>query len=215
MRSHLHDDLVPYLTGHVLRHPLIECDAAYPALFARINRWYNHLRRVESGQYTPNDWDRFHPELDPGSRLARYLEESYSAEMPIEQWLTSERLQFFGQYWTAPEIVAHTSSFWPMVSGLSSDISASMDCEEIELWRQLPDSVRVYRAHGKENLKGCCWYPHPATAWEWAATVPQSGLVSSGFIAKQFVRALFTRNGETELIVNSAHVVEVVTTPVR
>jgi hypothetical protein len=202
MFEELHSDLRPYLLGNVLRHPLIDCDYAYPPLIARINRWYRHLQAIEAGEYTPNEWDRYHPELDPSARLMCYLDENSLDEMPLDQWLTAERLRFLGQYWTAPEILSHTSYLWPMVAGDTAPLLDAMMPAEIEVFESLPETSTIYRAHQLELLAGGCWYADPSIVLDWATNFPYNDHVSSGTIEKRHIRGVFTRNGETELIVD-------------
>ncbi|MDB5338644.1 MAG: hypothetical protein JWN70_4263 [Planctomycetaceae bacterium] len=211
MFSTLHQDLRPYLDGIVLRHPQVQYDFAYPPLFGRINRWYEQRKSIEAGQYIPNDWDRLSPGLHDVDRMTHYLLETFSEQMTLEEWLTPERLRLCGQAWTAPEVILRTSTFWPMVAGPAADISAAMDQAEREHWEHLPEFIPIYRAHRDFLLEGCCWYPDRSTAFEWSVGFPDH-LLSRGTIAKQYVRAVFTRQGETEFIVQPQHVYDIVTT---
>lgn len=205
MVATLHPDLRPYLDGIVLRHPLVRWDYAYPPLFGRLNRLYEHRLAIKAGRYAPNEWDRIYPQLDAGERLTRYILETFSEEMTLEEWLTPQRLQIFGQAWTAPEVIINTSAFWPMVAGPAADITPAMDQAEREYWDHLPESIAIYRGHRDYLLAGCCWYPDRVTALDWSVGFPDH-VLSSGTIARQHVRAVFLRRGETEFIVAPEHV---------
>ena len=73
MFAALHKDLLAHLDGHTLAHPLLEWPYAYPAFYARLNRWYEHKRAVMAGTHTANEWDMFHPNLDLDERLDKYI----------------------------------------------------------------------------------------------------------------------------------------------
>ena len=207
----LHEDLQPYLDGIILRHPLVTWDWAYPALYGRLNRLYDHRRAVEAGRHTPNDWDLFLPHANLVTRLDRYLYGQCPETMTHDEWLSPQRLQLLGQCWKAPEFIVQTSAFWAIAGGDSADISAAMNPTERQLWEALPDSITVYRAYRDGLLEGCCWYPDRSPALAWAVGIPNIGLLATGTIAKQHVRAVFAYCGETEFIVDYRQVLDIVT----
>lgn len=210
MAATLHPDLRAHLDGIVLRHPQVQRDYTYPPLFGRLNRWYEHIKAIEAGQYVPNDWDRVYPQLPESHRMMHYIQETFTEGMTLEEWLTPQRLRLCGQAWTAPEVIYNTSTFWYVVASPSADISPAMDHAEREYYDRLPAFIPIYRAHRNGNLEGCCWYPDRSTALEWSLGIPDH-VLSAGVIAKQHVRAVFTRRGETEFIVKPGHVSDVVT----
>ena len=212
MFAALHKDLLAHLDGHTLAHPLLEWPYAYPAFYARLNRWYEHKRAVMAGTHTANEWDMFHPNLDLDERLDKYIYDTFTDDMDYETLLSASRLCFFGQCWTAPEMIAQTSSFFELFTGHNGaqDITSVMTTSEKEQWHALPATIDVYRGHKAGLLDGCCWYPDRDIAAAWAS-IPYNGRLSSGRIAKQHVRAVFNRRGEVEFIVRHQHVNDVTT----
>lgn len=212
MFATLHKDLLAHLNGYTLAHPLLEWPYAYPAYYGRLNRCYEHKLAVASGTHTPGDWGMFHPELELTERLEKYIHTTFTDDTDYESLFSAGYLRFFGQCWTAPDMIAQTSSFCEILTGHNGDqnITAVMTTRENEKWHALPANIDVYRGHRDGLLGGCCWYPDRDAAAAWAS-IPYNGCLSSGRIAKQHVRAIFDRRGEVEFIVRHQHVSGVTT----
>ncbi|MGB4709077.1 MAG: hypothetical protein WBH28_11465 [Fuerstiella sp.] len=215
MFAELHEDLRPHLLGHSLNHPLVEWPLAYPAFYARINRCYEFQLAAVAGSIDySNQWNCFYPNLAVQDRIDLYIQQSFENSPDIDTLATPESLQFLGQCWNSPDVIAQTSSFFEVLSGhpADHDISAVMTTHEHEGWKQLPQTVTVFRGHRQELLAGSCWYLDENIARAWA-TLPYNGYLSSGQIKKQYVRAMFDRRGECELILKSEKVTHVETVP--
>jgi len=213
MFAKLHDDLAANVDGHTLSHPLLEWPYVYPAFHARLNRCYEHKLAVIAGTHVTNDWDRFYPKLDIPQRVDKYIHNAFHDDVDYESLFSVERLTFFGQCWTSPDVIAQTSSFCEMFTGhnqVDRDITAVMTGQERERWNDIPAVINVYRGHREGLLAGCCWYPDREVAAAWAS-IPYNGRLSSGRIAKQHVRAVFDRRGEVEFIVRHNHITDITT----
>lgn len=212
--TELHPELRPYLRSSVLEHPLVAWPYAFPAYYSRLNSCYIHKLELLSGVKQPNEWDRYFPELTSVQRMQNYAEELFSEDVCHESRFTSERLKFFGQCWTSPDVIAQSSSFCEMFfdAPFDRDVSAVMTEHELDQWSNLPDEMEVYRASRQQLVQGCCWYPDHSVAAAWA-TLPWNGFISSARIRRKFVRALFNRRGETELILQNGRVTDICTTP--
>lgn len=208
----LHPDLQPFLSGNELKHPVVEWPYAFPAFYRRLNQCYLHKCQLLSGEKQPNDWDKFYPHLNILDRLKRYTSELFADHVPHDSRFSGERLAFFGQCWTSPDLIAQTSSFCEMMtdSPFSRDISGVMTSEEIAEWRALPEVLDIYRASRRGLELGCCWYPDPSVAAAWA-TIPYNEVFSTARIQRDDVRALFNRRGEVELIVQMSKITNVCT----
>jgi hypothetical protein len=208
----LHPDLRSYLRGDAIEHPLVSWPYAFPAYHKRLNQCYLHQVQIRSGTKQQNSWDQYYPELTVFERTEKYTTELFSDQVPLDDRFTRERLEFFGQCWTSPDLIAQTSSFCELMTDapFDRDISAVMTEQEIEEWTALPAELEVYRASREELVHGCCWYPERSVAAAWA-TIPDNGFLSSARIRKQFVRALFNRRGETELIVQQSQLTYICT----
>ncbi len=208
----LHPELRPYLRDHVIDHPFVSWPSAYPAFYKRINQCYLHKVQLKSGMKQPNKWDQYLPDLSADDRMNRYLAELFSPDIDHDQRFTKDRLAFFGECWTSPDVIAQTSSFCEMLtdSPLSRDISAVMTECEVKEWQSLPAEVDVYRGSRSGLVQGACWYPDRSVAALWA-TIPYNGYLSTGRIKREFVRACFNRRGEIEYIVFPGSVTNVVT----
>jgi len=198
----LHPVLCPYLRNHAIDHPFVSWPYAYPAYYKRLNQCYLHRVNLQSGTKQPNKWDQYHPELPVSERLEHYVSELFSDTIDHDARFTSERLWFFGECWTSPEVIAQTSSFCELLtdSPFQRDISAVMTDSEFKALRALPAELDVFRGSRLELVKGACWYPDRPVAENWA-TIPCNGYLSSGRIKREFIRALFHRRGEIEFLV--------------
>jgi hypothetical protein len=78
--------------------------------------------------------------------------------------------------------------------------------------QSLAETIRVYPGHSAYMRQGCWWYPDREVALAWAVGIPRNGLLSTGTIAKQHVRAVFDRTGEVEFIIDCKEVAGVTTT---
>lgn len=210
----LHPELRPYLSDHAIEHPFVSWPYVFPACHRRLNQCYLHNVQLRSGAKRPNSWDQYHPELSVCGRIQKYLWDLFSETNEHDDRFTNERLAFFGECWTSPDVIAQTSSFCEMLTDhpFSRDISAVMTQSEVKEWCGLPAVMDVYRASGVSSVLGTCWYPDRAVAAQWA-TIPYNGYLSSGRIRREFVRACFNRRGETELIVLSHRVTNITTEP--
>ena len=208
----LHADLRPYLRGDAIEHPLVSWPYAFPAYYKRLNQSYLHQVQIRSGSKQPNGWDQYSPELTVFERTEKYTTELFSDQVPLDDRFTQERLVFFGHCWTSPDVIAQTSSFCELMTDAASarDISAVMTEQEIKEWIALPAEIEVYRASREHLVDGCCWYPERSVAAAWA-TIPCNGFLSSARIRKQYVRALFNRRGETELILQQRQLTNICT----
>ena len=212
--AELHPDLRPFLRSDTLQHPLVSWPYAFPAYYSRLNSCYMHKLEILAGGKQPNEWDQYLPELTVFQRMENYVEELFSDDVSHESRFASQRLRFFGQCWTSPDVIAQTSSFCEMFldAPIDRDVSAVMTEHEFNQWSDLPDEIEVYRASRQQFVQGCCWYPDRSVAAAWA-TLPSNGFISSARIKREFVRALFNRRGETELIVQNGRVTDICTAP--
>lgn len=210
----LHPELRQYLRDRAIDHPFVSWPYAYPAYYQRLNQCYLHRVQLKSGSRQPNAWDRYHPELSIFDRLEKYTYDLFSDTIEHDDRFTSERLAFFGQCWTSPEVIAQTSSFCETLtdSPVARDLSAVMTESELKEWCALPAELDVYRGSSVELVRGTCWYLDRTVAAQWA-TIPYNGYLSSGRIKREFVRACFNRRGETELIVRPGSVTSISTEP--
>ena len=210
----LHPELRPYLRDHAVDHPFVSWPYAFPAYFRRLNQCYLHNVHLRSGEKHPNKWDQYHPELPAFGRMEKYIWEVFSETIELDDRFTNERLAFFGECWTSPDVIAQTSSFCEMFTDhpFPRDVTAVMIESELREWRDLPAEIDIHRASGVANVQGTCWYLDRAVAANWA-TIPYNGYLSSGRIKREFVRACFNRRGETELIVYNGRVTTIKTEP--
>lgn len=210
----LHPELSPYLCDHAIHHPFVSWPYAFPAYYRRLNQCYLHNVQLRSGEKQPNKWDQYYPELPASDRMGKYVSDLFSDAIEHDDRFTNERLAFFGESWTSPDVIAQTSSFCEILTDhpFPRDVAAVMTESELRDWRDLPAEIDIHRASGAGNVHGTCWYLDRTVAAQWA-TIPYNGHLSSGRIRREFVRACFNRRGETELIVYHGRITNIKTEP--
>lgn len=198
----LHTDLTECLRGRSLQHPLIQFEDAWPAFYSRLNQLYEHRLRKLRGEHTPNEWDRFHPELSPSERV-------YCLFEPRD---TPEYYRLFGQMWTDPELPQHSSTLIGCaVCWSHANISHLMTAAERAIVAALPKSVRLYRGHAAPLRDHWSWTLDREIALRWAIGLPNFGWLSTGIVAKDRLLAFFDRRGEREVLVDSSDLVDIET----
>lgn len=203
----LHPELAACVTGRSLRHPLIEFEYVDPCFYGRLNRLYEHRLHQLHGDYFPNQWDAFYPELSVIDRITKICFE-------IRRWSGPTFFRFIGEAWTAPEAITLSSSVLGNLLGASTqraDVQYMMTESEREDFQALPSEFVVYRGHLVGLEYGYCWTTEVGVAKLFANHSRHQGVVSTGIVLKDDVFAYINRREEFEIIVPTERVRDMTT----
>lgn len=87
-----------------------------------------------------------------------------------------------------------------------------MEKDEYEYFKELDDTVTVYRgvtSYNAKNLKGLSWTLNPETAEWFANRFGEDGTVYEAQIAKAHIYAYFKGRNESEVIVDPKHLMDI------
>ena len=93
-----------------------------------------------------------------------------------------------------------------------ADPAVLMDEEEYELFKELDDTVTVYRgvtSYNAKNIKALSWTLDRDTAEYFAHRFGEDGTVYEAQIDKKHIYALFTGRNESEVIVDPKHLTDI------
>jgi len=186
-RFALHSELLPYLDGTTLEHPLLRFKYAWPAMFARLNRAFELATR----ENRVIDLNTTHSDIQ--NRLARHLQ-----RRPVD---SAKYYRDFGNLWTHAELTGLTSDVVAMLIDPSHEYTAEiMTDQERDFLIDLPDEIELFRAHHESLQCGCCWTLDEEFARRWATGIPQNNLISRGMASKRNVIAYISRRSEHEVL---------------
>jgi hypothetical protein len=200
----LHPDLQPYLQNGELHHPLVHLEYDIPALYQRINQFYEYKKQQISAPEPPNEWALYLPHLSDFDRYLQFVTKEIYRQDP-------EYFRIIGQIWTSFETLGQTSSFLEMMLGLepfqssqppSPNVVHLMTEVERQKLSQLPDEFTICRGHHPRLLNGISWTIDRNIALQYAIGCNDDDRhISTGTVSKKLVIAFIDRWAESEIIV--------------
>ena len=186
-RFALHSELLPYLDGTTLEHPLLRSEYAWPAMSARLNRVFELATR----ENRVIDLNITHSDIQ--TRLTQHLQ-----TQPVD---SAEYYRDIGNLWTHAELTGLTSDVVTMlIDPLHEHTDEIMTNQERNFLTDLPDEIELFRAHHESLQCGCCWTLDEEFARRWATGIPQNNQISRGMASKRNVIAYISRRGEHEVL---------------
>ena len=143
----LHSDLAAHMYGKALCHPLVEFENVEPCFHARLNRFYEHRLKQQRGEYTPNMWDAFNPEMHRYNRENKLIDSLLLVEKP---WSDLSIYRLIGEMWTAPEMLSISSGTLEILLGSDPTpihTRLMMTDEECQEFDAFPDELIIHRGH--------------------------------------------------------------------
>jgi len=155
-------------------------------------------------------------------------EKAYEIYMMVNKPYALTFLKFAEPHLSKEDFSAILSSAWTMAEAPNQDINVSrrslvamfkkadpavlMDEEEYELFKELDDTVTVYRgvtSYNAKNIKALSWTLDRDTAEYFAHRFGEDGTVYEAQIDKKHIYALFTGRNESEVIVDPKHLTDI------
>lgn len=197
----LHANLVPYLNGIHLQHPLIYSVFHSDEMNAMVNYRYEHtLQRIEECM-AKDQWDRIPFMYERPYRVNAFydLKEKYSSrqywELLSDVYIDTENLHQNVELWYELLFASNVPKYKHYF----------MSAIDRKAFKNLPDVITIYRGCETSDV-GYSWSLSEKTATFFANRFNRDGVVLVGTVEKSDCLGLLLGRGEQEIVVDWGNV---------